>query len=109
MALIDADAPLGSPGNHYTAATVKAYDPTGLRSAMTATHAEMYKSIQSHMPNHNVSYAWEDQIEVRDTTCVSLRLNIQGIFFRGLKKIHGASLPKSTSLPVPLAFEPPVD
>lgn len=29
---------LGSPGNHYTADTVKEYDPSGLRSAMTATH-----------------------------------------------------------------------
>ena len=58
LALTDPDAPKGSPGDHYTAATVKAYDPSGLRSAMTATHAEMYKSIQAHMPNHNVRNAW---------------------------------------------------
>eukprot|EP00613_Pedinella_sp_CCMP2098_P003377 CAMPEP_0171634954 /NCGR_PEP_ID=MMETSP0990-20121206/26315_1 /TAXON_ID=483369 /ORGANISM="non described non described, Strain CCMP2098" /LENGTH=192 /DNA_ID=CAMNT_0012206379 /DNA_START=145 /DNA_END=723 /DNA_ORIENTATION=+ len=60
LALVDdPDAPRGSPGNHYTEATVKAYDPTGLRSAMTATHAEMYKSIQAHLPTHNVRMAWE--------------------------------------------------
>lgn len=34
----DEDAPIGSPGTHYTASTVKQYDPSGLRSAMTATH-----------------------------------------------------------------------
>jgi hypothetical protein len=43
--LNDPSAAKGSPGTHYTADTVKLYDPTGLRSAMTATHAEMYKSI----------------------------------------------------------------
>lgn len=50
LALVDPEAPLGSPGNHYTASTVKLYDPTGLRSAMTATHAEMYKSIAVRVP-----------------------------------------------------------
>lgn len=57
--VIDEEAPIGSPGTHYTAPVVKAYDPTGLRSAMTATHEETYKSIQSHMPQHNVKLDWE--------------------------------------------------
>jgi len=63
VALIDADAPRGSPGNHYTAPVVKEYDPSGLRSAMTATHEETYKAIQKRMPTHNVSYAWSKDIE----------------------------------------------
>lgn len=95
VALIDADAPLGSPGNHYTAATVKAYDPTGLRSAMTATHAEMYKSIQSHMPNHNVSYAWEDQIEELVVSYES----------KGLPPVPGMNSPKCIAKPVVISVE----
>uniref|UniRef100_A0A7S2WMS8 Uncharacterized protein n=1 Tax=Rhizochromulina marina TaxID=1034831 RepID=A0A7S2WMS8_9STRA len=59
----DEDTPLGSPGTHYTAATVKAYDPSGLRSAMTATHAETFKAVQAHMPNHNVKYIWENDMD----------------------------------------------
>lgn len=47
-----------SPGKHYTADTVKLYDPTGLRSAMTASHEEVYKAIQLRMPDHNVRYSW---------------------------------------------------
>ena len=62
IALIDDDAPLGSPGNHYTADTVAEYDPSKLRSAMTATHEETYKAIQSHMPDHLVTYDWEEDV-----------------------------------------------
>lgn len=57
------DEDIGSPGTHYTAPVVKEYDPTGLRSAMTATHAETSKAIQTHMPTHNVSFAWEAKAE----------------------------------------------
>ena len=63
VALIDDDAPIGSPGNHYTADTVAEYDPSKLRSAMTATHEETYKAIQSHMPTHLVKYDWEEDYE----------------------------------------------
>lgn len=62
LATVDDDMDIGSPGTHYTANTVKAYDPTALRSAMTATHAETHKAIQSKMPTHNVKFLWEERI-----------------------------------------------
>jgi hypothetical protein len=63
IALIDDDAPIGSPGNHYTADTVAEYDPSKLRSAMTATHEETFKAIQEVMPDHLVTYDFEGDYE----------------------------------------------
>jgi hypothetical protein len=69
LSLLDTSADRGSPGTHYTAATVKTYDPTGLRSAMTATHDEMYKARLEHMPTHNVRYAWQSKPGVLEALC----------------------------------------
>jgi hypothetical protein len=69
LSLLDTSVGRGSPGTHYTAATVKAYDPSGLRSAMTATHAEAYKARLAHMPTHNVWYAWEKKAGVLEKLC----------------------------------------
>jgi len=69
LSLLDTTADRGSPGTHYTAATVKEYDPTGLRSAMTATHAEAYKARRAHMPTHNVWYAWEKKAGALEKLC----------------------------------------
>ena len=57
------EPPIGSPGTHYTLPAVQAYDPTGLRSAMTANHEETYKAVQAHRANHNVVPAWKDRTE----------------------------------------------
>jgi putative heme iron utilization protein len=53
----------GSSGVHGTEGAVKAYDPTGLRSAMTASHQETYKSVMKHMPTHLVRMAWGQHID----------------------------------------------
>lgn len=53
----------GSSGVHGTEGAVKAYDPTGLRSAMTASHEETYKSVMKHMPTHLVKWAWNDHVD----------------------------------------------
>lgn len=50
-----------SPGNKNPA--VLAYDPTGLRSAMSATNQELEKALDRAMPNHNVRYAWQAEEE----------------------------------------------
>lgn len=52
---------IGSPGNKNPA--VLAYDKTGLRSAMSATHAETKASIDKHMPTQLVREAWWDDAE----------------------------------------------
>ena len=57
------EPPIGSPGTHYTLPAVQAYDPTGLRSAMTANHEETYKAVQAHLADHNVYPAWRDRTE----------------------------------------------
>uniref|UniRef100_A0A7S2CFD6 Uncharacterized protein n=1 Tax=Florenciella parvula TaxID=236787 RepID=A0A7S2CFD6_9STRA len=57
------EPPIGSPGTHYTLPAVQAYDPTGLRSAMTANHEETYKAVQAHLANHNVMPAWKDRTD----------------------------------------------
>jgi len=47
----------GSPGRPNPA--VARYDPTGLRSAMTATHAALDASLAQHQSTHQVRYEWE--------------------------------------------------
>ncbi|TFJ80786.1 hypothetical protein NSK_007963 [Nannochloropsis salina CCMP1776] len=64
VALPDSPEPaklMGSPGNKNPA--VLAYDPTGLRSAMSATNQELEKALDRAMPNHNVRYAWQAEEE----------------------------------------------
>ncbi|CAM9805479.1 unnamed protein product [Chrysoparadoxa australica] len=48
-----------SQGNKNPA--VLRYDPSGLRSAMSATWTEMDKALEKAQDNHNVHYAWEDK------------------------------------------------
>lgn len=50
---------LGSPGNKNPA--VLAYDPTGLRSAMSATNEALDKALQANMPNHLIRYEWQSR------------------------------------------------
>jgi len=53
------DARFGNPA-------VLSYDPTGLRSAMTATHEELDKALEAAMPDHLVQPEWAKKDEVMD-------------------------------------------
>lgn len=85
LATVDEDQDIGSPGTHYTAGAVKTYDPTALRSAMTATHGETYKAIQSKMPTHNVKFEWAARLAEMNALTIDKGLpptpgfNFQGI------------------------------
>lgn len=46
-----------SPGNKNPA--VLAYDPTGLRSAMSATNEALEASIERHLPTHLQTAQWK--------------------------------------------------
>lgn len=60
------DAPTGSTGKFGNPA-VKTYDPTGLRSSMTATHDAYEAAILAAQPTQLVTYAWEvDQLAILD-------------------------------------------
>eukprot|EP00634_Sargassococcus_sp_CCMP2135_P004058 CAMPEP_0198648208 /NCGR_PEP_ID=MMETSP1467-20131203/3314_1 /TAXON_ID=1462469 /ORGANISM="unid. sp., Strain CCMP2135" /LENGTH=204 /DNA_ID=CAMNT_0044383909 /DNA_START=81 /DNA_END=695 /DNA_ORIENTATION=- len=50
----------GSSGKFGNPA-VKEYDPTGLRSSMTATHEALAKSLEEHKPTQLVHYEWWDE------------------------------------------------
>lgn len=52
------DEPKGSTGKFGNKAVFE-YDPTGLRSSMTATHEAYQASLKKHLPDHLVTYAWE--------------------------------------------------
>ncbi|CAN0038491.1 unnamed protein product [Sphacelaria rigidula] len=52
------DRPPESRGNKNPA--VLRYDPSGLRSAMSATNEARDASIQRFMPDHNVRPSWVD-------------------------------------------------
>lgn len=58
---------MGSPGNKNPA--VLAYDPTGLRSAMSATNQELQKALDKAMPDHQVQYAWQGDEEAIIKKC----------------------------------------
>jgi hypothetical protein len=54
--------PISSPGNKGKFATGPSdFDPTGLRSTMSVTWAELEKSLDSHMPNHLPTPIWVGQ------------------------------------------------
>lgn len=47
------EGPKSSPGNKLRFATGPSdFDPTGLRASVSATHEELNKSLDSHMPDH---------------------------------------------------------
>ena len=52
---------IGSPGQKNPA--VERYDPTGLRSSMTANWANLDKELANIKPNHNVVPEWSNDIE----------------------------------------------
>eukprot|EP00640_Fibrocapsa_japonica_P007004 CAMPEP_0113935714 /NCGR_PEP_ID=MMETSP1339-20121228/2814_1 /TAXON_ID=94617 /ORGANISM="Fibrocapsa japonica" /LENGTH=162 /DNA_ID=CAMNT_0000937957 /DNA_START=219 /DNA_END=707 /DNA_ORIENTATION=+ /assembly_acc=CAM_ASM_000762 len=53
------ELPAGSPGRPNPA--VERYDPSGLRSSMTATHAALAESLEKYKPNHLVKEEWADK------------------------------------------------
>ena len=58
----------GSKGNKNPA--VLKYDPSGLRTSMTATWAEMDKALERDArPNHLVRPHWEGQMEEIQAEC----------------------------------------
>jgi len=61
-----AKGPGSSPGNKGRFATgISNYDPTGLRSTMSANHESMNLELQKHLPDHLPTYSWaskEDDI-----------------------------------------------
>ncbi|KAI2490089.1 hypothetical protein MHU86_24485 [Fragilaria crotonensis] len=56
--------PTSSPGNQGRFATGPTdFDPTGLRATMSANHAALQKSLDSHMPDHLPTPVWHDKQE----------------------------------------------
>lgn len=66
--LISSNAPrIGSPGQKNPA--VESYDPSGLRSSMTATWTQLDKSLEANRPTHLVRPWWAQHIEKIHEEC----------------------------------------
>ncbi|KAJ8608507.1 hypothetical protein CTAYLR_005714 [Chrysophaeum taylorii] len=61
--IAEGDAPDRGSSGKFGNPAVKTYDPTGLRSAMSATHEALEAELDLHRPNHMVHYAWEDDVD----------------------------------------------
>jgi len=56
--------PASSPGNKGNFATGPSdFDPTGLRAVMAVNNPELFKSLDSHMPDHLPTPTWQENEE----------------------------------------------